>query len=169
MSMNRKPRYREHSQGCQRWFGGKCDCQGPDTMHDEQPGGTMLVKRLTIAIDLDNTVIFHGKEELIPGAKAVLQKWKEQGHRLVLWTCRDHAGARAKAAWLMMQHGIVFHSMNAIEDQPTDSPKVHADLYVDDRAVGCPMMPRFDEDGEWAGTIVNWQAIDDLVQQKASV
>lgn len=131
-----------------------------------------MFKPLTIAVDLDNTVIFHGMKALVPGAKEVLKKWHEAGHRLILWTCRDHESAKKFAAWLLAEHNIAFHDLNHRNDQPTDSPKVLADLYVDDRAVGCPTKRdvRY-EDGLAVSSrsIVDWIAIDNIVAEKAWV
>ena len=93
---------------------------------------------LDIAIDFDGTITKENSYpeigELKPNCVDVLKKLKAQGHRLILWTCRN--GEKLKEATdFMAAQGVVFDSVNkSIWNPGTLSVKVCAHLYIDDAA-----------------------------------
>lgn len=111
---------------------------------------------MIIAIDFDGTIVDHAFPEIGSMklyAPTVIKKLKEEGHKIILWTCRndeDPANNGRKvlteAVEFCKSHGIIFDAVNAnipdLSFSPT--PKVYADLYLDDRALGAPM-----RDGEF--------------------
>lgn len=104
---------------------------------------------MRIAIDFDGTVSEHRFPDLgrpVPGAFEWMKKWQEAGAKLILWTMRSD-GQRSgdvlsDAINFCAEHGITFDAINeGIDDRLwTTSPKAHADLYIDDKAFGCPMV-----------------------------
>jgi len=117
---------------------------------------------MIIAIDFDGTCVTHdfpkvGKEI---GAVSVLKQLVKEGHLLVLFTMRSDiekpktkdglitrkGGKYLTAAvnWFK-KHGIPLYGVNTNPTQKewTHSPKAYAQLYIDDAALGCPLM--FDE------------------------
>ena len=97
---------------------------------------------LTIAIDFDGTCVTHeypyiGQDV---GAVPVLRELVEQGHSLILYTMRSGKLEKEAVAWFK-QHEIPIYAVNTNPDQKkwTKSPKVHADVYIDDGALGCPL------------------------------
>ena len=115
---------------------------------------------MIIAVDFDGTVVEHAYPLIgvpVPYAVNVLCHWTYNGHDLLLWTCREGADLEAAAAY-MRNHGIPLMGIN--EQHPHsistfgDGRKLLADLYIDDRAVGCPKTP---------SGHVDWLAINDLV------
>ena len=72
-------------------------------------------------------------------------KLKEQGHILILWTCREDVDGDPTRAYLQdaidwcAERGLEFHHIN--ENPSADffeyiPRKIYADLYIDDRALG---------------------------------
>lgn len=97
---------------------------------------------MIIAVDFDGTIVHHEFPEIgavKPFALEILKNLKEQGHRLILWTCRADNPDRkylTEAIEYLQERGIVFDAVNA--NVPglgfETSAKVYADVYIDDRA-----------------------------------
>jgi hypothetical protein len=97
---------------------------------------------MIIAIDFDGTCTTHdypniGKDI---GAVPVLREIIKAGHQLVLNTMRFGKELQEAVDWFR-QNDIPLYSVNENPDQKswTDSPKVYANLYIDDAALGCPL------------------------------
>lgn len=99
-------------------------------------------KSLLIAVDFDGTIVKDaypkiGKARLF--AFETLKKLQQDGHRLILWTYRK--GARLEeAVEFCKKNGIEFYAVNKSfpeEKYHTEkSPKINADLFIDDRNLG---------------------------------
>lgn len=95
----------------------------------------------TLAVDFDGTIVALGPQgrhlsleesELIPGVKEALAELKKLGFRIIIWTVQDNkSGIEA----FLKEHGIDFDHFNYNPDQPTSSPKIIADRYIDDRSM----------------------------------
>jgi hypothetical protein len=98
---------------------------------------------MIIAIDFDGTCTTHeypniGKDI---GAVPVLREIIKAGHQLVLNTMRSGKQLKEAVDWFR-KNDIPLYGVNGIPDQKswTDSPKVYANLYIDDFALGCPLI-----------------------------
>ena len=114
---------------------------------------------MEICIDFDGTCVTHefpkvGKDI---GAVPVLKKLVEAGHKLILFTMRSdieevtsndygihkQAGEYLTDAvnWFIDNH-IPLHGVNVNPTQHTwtKSPKAYGQLYIDDAALGCPLI-----------------------------
>lgn len=106
---------------------------------------------MTIAIDFDGTCVTHefpmiGKDI---NAVPVLNELTEKGHYLILFTMRSNViidGEQKNyltesVKWLVDRkiplYGI---QSNPTQDEWTSSPKAYAQLYIDDAALGCPLI-----------------------------
>lgn len=96
-----------------------------------------------IAIDFDGTCVTHeypnvGKDI---GAAPVLKELTDAGHKLILWTMR-HEGGLADAIEWFRRNGIPLWAANCNPEQHswTDSPKAYAHIYIDDAALGAPLI-----------------------------
>lgn len=103
----------------------------------------MTYSGLVIAVDFDGTCVTHeypyiGQDV---GAVPVLKELVEQGHQLILYTMRSGKLEKEALAWFK-QHDIPIYAVNINPAQKkwTKSPKVHADVYIDDGALGCPLI-----------------------------
>jgi hypothetical protein len=101
-----------------------------------------------IAVDFDKTLCYSNYPELgEPNLTLIeiLKRLKNQGHRLILWTCRTNEPLEAAVKWCT-NHGLTFDSIN--EDVPgigeelgidgswyDSARKVYADIYIDDKCV----------------------------------
>ena len=95
-----------------------------------------------IAVDFDGTCVTHeypkvGKDI---GAVPVLKKLTDSGHKIILNTMRSGKELAAAIKWFIDNDIPLFGSNeNPTQKSWTTSPKVHANLYIDDAALGCPL------------------------------
>ncbi len=99
-----------------------------------------------IAVDFDGTLVEHQYPAIgpdVPGAFEWLHKLKGAGALLMLWTMRD-GGHLAEAVEHCADRGITFWGVNQNPGQASwsQSVKQYAHLYIDDAALGCPLVLR---------------------------
>lgn len=99
---------------------------------------------MIIAVDFDGTCVEHEYPEVgmdVEGAVDVLKALRANGHRIILFTMRSGSKLDAALRWFK-ERKIELWGINENPEQKewTSSPKVFADLYIDDSAVGCPIM-----------------------------
>lgn len=104
---------------------------------------------MIIAVDFDGTCVTHdfpkvGKDI---GAVPVLKQLVADGHKLILWTMRsdnraDGGNYLQDAVDWFKDNGIELWGIqrNPEQDTWTSSPKAYAQLYIDDAALGCPLL-----------------------------
>ena len=101
----------------------------------------MAIRKAIIALDFDGTVVTHAYPEVGEdiGAVAVLKELVAQDDKLILWTMRSGTLLEDAVAWFK-KHDIPLWGINENPSQKewTESPKLHADLLIDDSALGCP-------------------------------
>ena len=101
----------------------------------------MAIRKAIIALDFDGTVVTHAYPEVGEdiGAVAVLKELVAQEDKLILWTMRSGTLLEDAVAWFK-KHDIPLWGINENPSQKewTESPKLHADLLIDDCALGCP-------------------------------
>lgn len=120
---------------------------------------------LIIAVDFDGTLVGHmypdiGREN--PNAFRVLKKLQEAGNPLILWTMRDGAKLQ-EAVDYCTERGVTFWGVNRNPTQDwTTSPKAYAPIYIDDAALGCPLI----WDSHSNRHMVNWRDIEALLIRK---
>lgn len=95
-----------------------------------------------IAIDFDGTCVTHeypwiGREI---GAVPVLKRLVAAGHKLILYTMRSNEKLHLAEMWFK-DRCIPLYGVNTNPTQLswTMSPKAHAEIYIDDAALGCPL------------------------------
>lgn len=146
----------------------------------------MARKNLTIAVDFDGTMVTHmfpriGQES--PGCSQVLKELAAAGVKIILFTMRDdssclntitgklvdnddtanRAGFRTTlqdAVKWCRDRGIPLYGVNNNPSQRywSTSPKVYANLYIDDCAAGVPMRIGADD-----LPVVDWEKIKEIV------
>lgn len=121
------------------------------------------LSKVIIAVDFDGTVVEHRYPEIgkeCPGALDTLKWLQAQGAQLVLWTMRSGRALDRAVHWLSI-HGIVLAGVNKNPSQEswTDSPKVYAHIYIDDAALGCPLIV----DSEGVRPCVDWARVRGLL------
>lgn len=103
--------------------------------------------KMNIACDFDGTIVVHrfpaiGKE--VPGAISTLKTLQDSGHKIFLWTMRgyhsDYKRCLEDAVGWCESLGLFFDAINRTTSGfGTSSPKQHANIYIDDAALGCPL------------------------------
>lgn len=123
-----------------------------------------MTKNKVIALDFDGTVVTHeypavGRDI---GAEPVLKDLVAKGHKLVLNTMRSGASLRAAQQWFL-EREIPLYGVNANPSQHTwtTSPKVFAHIYIDDAALGCPLMVA----PEIERPYVDWTAVSEMLEK----
>jgi hypothetical protein len=94
------------------------------------------------AIDFDGTIVddnFPDVGKLKPGAKRVINKLKQAGHTLILWTCRNGQHLQ-EAKDFLKKEDLEFDYFNEstpdIKKQGFGEPKIFYDVLIDDRNIG---------------------------------
>ena len=115
---------------------------------------------MTIAIDFDGTCVMHeypkiGKEN--EGCVDVLKELVREGHKLILYTMRSGKHLEDAVDWFK-ERGIPLWGINENPTQSawTSSPKIYANMYIDDAACGCPLIYDKSKSGR---PFVDWDAV----------
>lgn len=99
---------------------------------------------LVIAVDFDGTCVEHEYPDVglpVEGAVEVLTALNRKGHRLILYTMRSGDRLEAAKQWFKARKIDLWAINNNPEQSAwTESVKVYADIYIDDAALGCPIM-----------------------------
>jgi hypothetical protein len=123
---------------------------------------------MDIVIDFDGTCVTHefpciGKEI---GATPVLRDLADAGHRLILFTVRSNNPKKNSymldeaVEWFRERDIPLFGIQAHPEQKPwSASPKPYGDLYIDDRALGCPLIVPENDDRPY----VDWKTVQKLL------
>jgi hypothetical protein len=118
-----------------------------------------------IAVDFDGTCVTHeypniGKDI---GAVPVLKKLTDSGHKIILNTMRSGDKLKEAMQWFT-DNNIPLYGANENPTQKswTESPKVFANLYIDDAALGCPLI--FDH-AVSSRPFVNWVMVEEILEK----
>lgn len=126
---------------------------------------------LIIGVDFDGTIVEHQFPAIgapVPGAIETLRECVARGARLVLWTMRSDGHAERNGAVLteavdyLRRNGVELWGIN--QNPETDwstSPKAYCHVYVDDAALGCPLMPST----KTARPMVDWSKVAPVLFQ----
>ena len=124
-----------------------------------------MVKNMYIAVDFDGTCVTHdyprvGKDI---GAVTVLKRLVNSGHKLILNTMRSGDELADAIQWFIDNDIPLFGANeNPTQKSWTTSPKVHANLYIDDAALGCPLI--FDH-AISSKPFVNWVMVEEILEK----
>jgi len=126
---------------------------------------------MVIAIDFDGTCVTHEYPNVGVdiGAAPVLKELVKNGHQLILYTMRsnmkgispvtnqeENGGLEDAIQWFYNNeiplYGI---QTNPTQSKWTSSPKCYAQLYIDDAALGCPLVY-----GKHERPYVDWNLVE---------
>ncbi len=126
-------------------------------------------KGYVIAVDFDGTCVEHNYPAIgmdVEGAVDVLRTLNKHGHRIILNTMRSGQRLEAAVRWFR-DRKIELWAVNRNPEQEcwTTSPKVYADIYIDDSALGCPLI--FLEGVR--RPVVNWSKVRQLLESDGMI
>lgn len=125
------------------------------------------MKSLFVAVDFDGTITTHDWPSIGQdiGAIPVLKKIQEAGHRIILYTVRSGIEL-AEAVAFLSKHGIKLFGVNENSTQNTwtESTKVYAHLYIDDAAIGTPLIYDLHD-----RPFVDWVTIEQMLIAKGII
>jgi hypothetical protein len=121
---------------------------------------------MKIAVDFDGTLVTHEYPNIGQdiGAVPVLKRLVEAGHKIILNTMRCGPELKAAVNWFK-KNGIPLYGVNEDPGQKewTQSPKVFANMYIDDAALGCPLITPvslYPNDKVIGRPFVDWQEVE---------
>lgn len=112
---------------------------------------------MIIAVDFDGTCVTHAYPHIGEniGATPVLRKLVANEHRLILWTMRSGEKLNEAVHWFEAREIELFGvNTNPGQTTWTASPKAYAEMYIDDAALGTPLIRPIN-----ARPYVNWSQI----------
>lgn len=126
-------------------------------------------KGYVIAVDFDGTCVEHNYPAIgmdVEGAVEVLRTLNKHGHRIILNTMRSGQRLEAAVRWFRDRKIELWAvNRNPEQEQWTTSPKVYADIYIDDSALGCPLI--FLEGVR--RPVVNWSKVRQLLESDGMI
>ena len=122
-----------------------------------------MINDFTICVDFDATLVDHRHDYTLtpnPYALEYLHRFNDLGARLILYTVRD-GKMLEEAHNYLIKNSVKLFGVNDNPEQHewNNSRKVHADLFIDDRAFGCPLI-KFKHFQSW---VVNWKIVEPKV------
>lgn len=126
-------------------------------------------KGIIIGVDFDGTCVTHDypRVGLDIGAAPILKRLADNGHKLMLWTMRgtkphtDGTDTLGDAVKWFSDNDIPLWGVNENPTQKasgwSNSNKQHAELYIDDAALGCPLILNTEKS---ARPFVNWIVVE---------
>jgi hydroxymethylpyrimidine pyrophosphatase-like HAD family hydrolase len=125
------------------------------------------MKRRIIAVDFDGTCVTHEYPEIgedVPHAVEVLKRLNEAKVKIIVWTMRHGKHLDEDAVEWFKEKGIEVWAFNENPTQKhwTQSPKAYAQAYIDDAAIGCPLV--YPEDG--GRPYVDWFAVEKILEEQ---
>lgn len=123
-----------------------------------------MSQKMIIAVDFDGTCVEHDYPNIgldVEGAVATLRMLNQRGHRIILYTMRSGEKQEKAVKWFK-DRKIALWAVNENPEQRewTSSPKPFADIYIDDSALGCPIMFI---DGV-RRPVVNWAKVREMLK-----
>lgn len=122
------------------------------------------MKKLIIAVDYDDTIVdqdFPNSGTLKKNAIKYLNLWKQQGHSVILFTCRNGTPLITALNYLknndFIPHEVNQNTQEQIDDYNNRHPnipissKVYANVYIDDRGIN--------------GLPKSWNKINKIIQK----
>lgn len=128
---------------------------------------------MIIAIDFDGTCVTHEYPKVGRdiGAVSVLKKLVENKHQLLLWTMRSDKALEEAVNWFK-ENDIPLYGVNTNPQQKewTNSPKAYAQLYIDDAALGCPLIENnYPNSKIIERSYVDWKSVELMLFQKGLI
>lgn len=118
---------------------------------------------MIIALDFDGTCVKHEYPKIGAsiGSESTIKELYDNGHNIILFTMRSGKELDDAVKW-MEDLGIKLYGINTNPTQSewTKSPKAYAQMYIDDCALGIPLITNPGE-----RPYVNWKDVRIMIAQ----
>jgi len=96
---------------------------------------------MVIALDFDGTCVTHKRPGIGMeiGATPVLKRLIKSGHNLILYTARTEEALQQAIKWFK-DRNIPLYSIQSNPKHWDDQPGFYVDMYIDDLALGIPLI-----------------------------
>ena len=140
---------------------------------------------MDICIDFDGTCVSHEFPEIGKdiGAIPVLKELVENGHKLILFTMRSDRKKKKKVdgVEVVVEENVLTEALQWFEENDiplygvqknpkqrfwTSSPKAYGHLYIDDAALGCPLLTN-DEGSK--RPFVDWARVREILVEQGAL
>lgn len=115
-------------------------------------------------MDFDGTCVTHDYPDIGKpiGSERVLRRLHERGHSIILYTMRSGDKLQEAVDWYSANVGYELYGANVNKQQASwsDSPKVYAQAYIDDAALGCPLK---EDPSISSRPFVDWEKVEELL------
>lgn len=129
-------------------------------------------RKVVVGVDFDGTCVLFDYPKVgrsAPHAVAVLKELVSYGHQLILVTMRSdkedgvfggHNGLTEAVQWFE-KHRIPLYGIqtNPSQKEWTESPKAYCHIYIDDSALGCPLI----QPKNGKRPYVDWRTVRELL------
>ena len=115
---------------------------------------------MEICIDFDGTCVTHAYPEIGKdiGAVPVLERIISEGHKIILFTMRSGKELQEAVNWFLENEITTFGiNINPSQIRWTSSPKAYGQLYIDDAALGCPLIKNLEVSSR---PYVDWEEVE---------
>ena len=121
------------------------------------------MKDVFIAVDFDGTCVEHEFPKIgktVPHCVSTLKMLHEKGAKIILHTMRSGGFLEDAIQWFE-KHEIPLFGANSNPTQKTwtSSPKTYAHIYIDDAALGCPLIYK----GHNMRPCVDWKTVREIL------
>ena len=145
---------------------------------------------MIIAVDFDGTCVTHKFPDIGEniGAEIVLKKLADDGNKIILYTMRSHSSKKTEDAessgmistkrdclqdaidWFN-KYNIPLYGVNCNPTQHewTDSPKAYAHRYIDDAALGCPLIYVGNRNNPYVRPYVDWIGVVNMLNDMSVI
>lgn len=123
----------------------------------------------TICVDFDGTCVTHEYPHVgrdVPFCQEVLRSLVANDHRIILWTMRSGEYLDDAVKWFADKEIPLFGiNQNPEQSAWTDSPKAYAQIYIDDAALGCPLI----EAPDCVRPFVDWEKVSEWLEKNLAI
>lgn len=124
---------------------------------------------MVIAIDFDGTCVTNDYPYIGKGIGAVpvLKRIIEKGHRIILYTMRDNERLKYAEQWFESNNIPLWGVNNNPEQERwSSSPKIYAQLYIDDAALGVPLKFNKKISDRY---FVDWEKVENFLRENGII
>lgn len=124
---------------------------------------------MKIAVDFDGTCVFDAFPRVgdpVPNCISTLKELIANGHKIYLHTCRIGEPLIDAINWFR-RNKIPLSGVNSDFEEIPDRGKIRADVYIDDKALGCPLIN--DSSSKARGSFVNWIDVREILEEQGFI